>query len=339
MTTHRNTLRVVSLLPSATDTLSALLQRIHESDAPFYLCGCSHECDPPPRQCTTGTENDSVGPIILTSSRLGSSIPIDDIQAAFSSSIAAVEESLTLGIPLAVPLLQYGLSAYELDIDKLREIRPDVILTCLQTAHSCVLEGELADMAFEAVLGYCPKVVHTEGQSLEEVFSDMTRIADAVGLSHYGRNMVGDMQTAMEDLGRRVRSKAGDGASKAPSVSVIQWATPIFAAGAWVLDMMRILGVRNAGDKWEDADVVVWSLCGLGLNVAEREVQKVVMRRAPTLPCPRMAVMDGVRMMSRPGPLLLDSLIALSEILDCGIPGGEQRLDGRPRWKWVERAV
>jgi hypothetical protein len=43
----------------------------------------------------------------LTSSRLGD-IPLGDIDAAFSASVAAVREMAALGVGLAVPLLEYG---------------------------------------------------------------------------------------------------------------------------------------------------------------------------------------------------------------------------------------
>lgn len=44
---------------------------------------------------------------MLTSSRVGA-IPIEEIDAAFSASVAAVKEMEALGPALAVPLLQYG---------------------------------------------------------------------------------------------------------------------------------------------------------------------------------------------------------------------------------------
>jgi iron complex transport system substrate-binding protein len=334
-------LRVVSLLPAATDTLSALVEEIpsHE-DVPFDLCGCSHECDIPGFVLARGHP-----PAILTASRLGD-IPIDDIQLAFSSSTAAVQEFTTLCQPLAVPLLQYGLSAYQLDIETLQDIKPDVILTCLQTAHSCILEGELADMAFQSVLGYCPRIVHAEGQTLEDVYGDMVRIADAVMLGEAGRVNVAEMKKTMEYIGASLRQTLADDAVRIPSVSVIQWATPVFPAGAWVLDMMELLGVKNAGGEWEGADVVVWCLCGLGVDVAEREARKVVGRvmarqagRTRVTPA-SMAVMDGVRMMSRPGPLLVESMKRLAEVVRGATAPGTDRKDAAiaEGWKWLNLA-
>ena len=47
---------------------------------------------------------------------------------------------------------------YHLYIERLRDLRPDVILTCLQAAHGAVLQAELLQAALEAALGYAPKV-------------------------------------------------------------------------------------------------------------------------------------------------------------------------------------
>lgn len=66
-------------------------------------------------------------------------------------------------ISCAAPTAAAGLSVYHLHVEKLRELRPDVVLTCLQTAHGAVLEGELLAAALEAALGSVPKVGATAG--------------------------------------------------------------------------------------------------------------------------------------------------------------------------------
>mmetsp|Transcript_5771 Transcript_5771/g.16195 ORF Transcript_5771/g.16195 Transcript_5771/m.16195 type:complete len:343 (+) Transcript_5771:172-1200(+) len=340
---HRPVLRVISLLPSATDTVNALIKKGQEDGEalPFELCGCTHECDLP-----FTTVSGSV-PVRLTQSRIGD-IPIDDIELAFNSSVAAIDEFMALRQPLAIPLIQFGLSAYELDLDELCRIKPDVILTCLQTAHSCILEGELAAYAFESVLGYVPRIVHTEGQTLEEVYRDMLKISEAVGGQGLGRELVASVRGDMERIGadvRRALSNTGEGSPASTSVSVVWWASPVLAASAWVQDMLDLLGVKNVGDDWERANMVVWCLCGLGIDVAEREARKLVARAArggntsegpgpnPSPGPPvrqRMAAMDGVRHLSRPGPLLVESMACLADMI---VFGGVEGKGGD--WRWI----
>lgn len=51
-----------------------------------------------------------------------------------------------------------GLSVYHLHVERLKELRPDVILTCRQNAHGAALAVELQGAALEAALGYSPEV-------------------------------------------------------------------------------------------------------------------------------------------------------------------------------------
>lgn len=188
-------LRVVSLLPSATDTAVAL-------GMAAALVGRSHECD----------AAEAAHLPAVTSSRLGDSIPVEEIDAVMSASAAAVREMAQLGPALAFPLLEYGearrllaqpacgaevrhlslhqhrkqsprlaryalppsagLTVYHLHVERLQQLRPDVVLTCLQTAHGAVMSGELLSAALHAVLGYEPRVVHCAAEDLEGVWRD-----------------------------------------------------------------------------------------------------------------------------------------------------------------------
>lgn len=323
-------LRVVSLLPSATDTVVALEKHLLAEDeavgrgsAPqraFELVGCSHECDVESLEHTGPS-----GISVLTSNRIGDSIPIDEIQNVFSASVAAIEEMQMLGPGLAMPLLQYGLSVYHLEkIDMLRELKPDVILTCLQTAHSCILQGELCSCAFESVLGYEPRVVHCNGQTLDGIYDDMQRIADALDVSTTGQEIIASMKENLETA-RQVCQGRGH-----PSVACIQWPSPLMTCGAWVPELLEMIGARVvAGDQGPGgtiepadlatADTIVFALCGLGLDVSEKCARTVVSsvvekNKNDELP-QRIAIMDGVRMLSRPGPLLEAAVQSLVEIL------------------------
>ena len=60
-----------------------------------------------------------------------------------------------------------------LQIELLQRLRPDVVLTCLQTAHGAALSGELLQAALHAALGYAPRVVHCAAEDLAGVWADM----------------------------------------------------------------------------------------------------------------------------------------------------------------------
>lgn len=110
---------------------------------------------------------------VLTCSRVGDTIDVADIDTVMSASVAAVRELTQLGPALALPLLEFGLSVYQLQVELLRQLKPDVVLTCLQTAHGAVLTDGLMDAALHAVLGYTPRVVHCAAEDLAGVWRDM----------------------------------------------------------------------------------------------------------------------------------------------------------------------
>ena len=298
--------------------------------------------------------------------------------------MAAVQEMAQLGPALAVPLLEYALSVYHLHVDLLLQLRPDVVLTCLQTAHGAVLSDGLLDAALHAVLGYAPRVVHCEAQDLAGVWCDMQAVADALGVPDTGRQLVEEQRRQLGAAAAAARGRRG------LRVACIQWPSPIMACGAWVPELIRVGGwprpvacrrrgpcgamplhllspllahsqmtgsqdVCGSVDHAEvvseeqlvaaQPDVVVWALCGLDLDKSSRAAAAAVRKLGSAfagLPAARaghVAVVDGAHVLSRPGPLLLQSLEALVEIMH-GAPHGEAQPYGHEGklWCWLHAA-
>ncbi|PSC70726.1 cobalamin-binding isoform A [Micractinium conductrix] len=194
-----------------------------------------------------------------------------------SASAAAVREMSHLGAALAVPLLEYGLSVYHLNTELLRELRPDVVLTCMQTAHGAMLEGQLMDAALHAVLGYAPRVVHCEAQDLDGVWADEQAVADALDAGEAGRQLV---EGQRRQLGVAAEAARGRGSLR---VACIQWPQPLMACGAWVPQLVQMTGSQDVCGAVDHAevltpeqleaarpDVVVFALCGLTLEQSAR---------------------------------------------------------------------
>lgn len=323
-------LRVVSLLPAATDTVVSL-------DLTHLLVGRSHECDWPEVAHLPAP----------TSSRVGA-IPVDDIDACMSASAAAVQEMAHLGPALAVPLLEYGLSVYHTHVEQLRSLRPDVILTCLQAAHGAVLSDGLLDAALHAVLGYAPRVVHCAAADLPGVWRDMQAVADALGAGEAGRQRIGAQQ---RQLAAAAEAARGRGQLR---VACIQWPSPLMACSAWVPELIRMTGSADVCGSVEQAevlderklaeaapDVVVFALCGLSLEQSCKTAAAAIRRlkdawaALPAAKAGRVAVVDGERVFSRPGPLLVPSMEALVELMhpEAQPFGHEGKL-----WRWLPAA-
>lgn len=301
---------VVSLLPSATEIVCALGRR-------DQLVGRSHECDHPADvaslpTCTRATFPD------------GSSREIDD----------SVRD-----------LVSRGLSLYDVDLDTLQRLAPDVVITQDQCKVCAV---HLADV--EAALAECTgtdtRIVSLSPQVLGDVWRDVRTVGDAIGAASEARDLTADLAERIagivEQTGRRGQE----------SVVCLEWIEPLMASGNWMPELVRIAGGRPLlGDtgrhsptiEWAqlveaDPDVLVVTACGFDLPRTEREIGALTGRpgwhdlRAAREE--RVYLADGNAYFNRSGPRLVESIEILAEILhpdrhDFGHAGrGYRRLKG-----------
>lgn len=282
----------------------------------------------------------------LTVNRLGA-IPIEEIDHAFSASVAAVLELQNLGTNLAVPLLEYGLSVYHVDAAKLASTKPHVILTCLQTAHGSILEGPLLDHAMHAVLGYVPNVVHCSGENLESIYNDMQAIADACKASERGKQLIENQKKKIQFAHEISRGR------EHPRVACFQWPMPLMASSSWVPELIRLSGGVDVCGKQEETvvvdrdillksqpDVIIFALCGVKMDTACKAAMNVIRKfgedawnSLPAVKSKKVAVVDGEEIFTRPGPLLVDSVECLIEIFYYE----EAHTFGHfgKKWKWL----
>src|SRR3982074_1923075 len=138
--------RIVSLLPSATEIVAALGFGDH-------LVGRSHECDFPPG--------------------------VEKLPVCSSTKIPAQGNSSEID-ERGKEIVAEGLSVYRVDVERLRELRPDLILTQTQCAVCAVTPRDL-EQALCAWTGEQPAMVSLEPNNLDDVRNDMRRVGDTVG--------------------------------------------------------------------------------------------------------------------------------------------------------------
>ena len=138
-------MRVVSLLPSATETLCLL-------GGSGFLVGRSHECDHPP----------SVQDRPALTSQTTEFTSAAAVDAAVSASLAS------------------GQSLYTLDAAALRALAPDVVLT-QDLCDVCSIDLETVRNIC-ASMDPAPEIVSLNPTSVEEVFDDALAVGRAVGL-------------------------------------------------------------------------------------------------------------------------------------------------------------
>jgi iron complex transport system substrate-binding protein len=284
--------RIASLLPSATEIVCAL--GLEES-----LVAVSHSCDFPGRI-------ESLPRVTRTRVPDG---------AASREIDAIVREHL-----------HRGESLYLLDEDLLETLRPDMIVTQALCEVCAVGPAEVGRVV--PALSSRPLVVTMEPHTLEEVFRAIETVGAAAGRPGEATLLVARLRERVETIRRR-----GAALFRRPRVAFLEWADPLICGGHWNPELVELAGgcdgIGRAGEPgrviaWADVlawqpEVMVVACCGLDEPRAREELE--LLRARPgfsRLPCARdqrIYVMDGVRLFSRPGPSLVDSLERLAAIL------------------------
>lgn len=318
-------MRVVSLLPSATETLAAVLREAGGSavsarlpSGVVELVGRSHECDFPP-----GVEHLPV----LTASRTHGTDP-REIDRQVREQLAS------------------GLSLYTLDEGLLASLRPDVILT-QDLCRVCSID--LAAVRHVASkMDPSPTVVSFNPTTVEGVLDDVLTCARAVGLEAAGLGVVVKLRQRMYGAADYAPSFG-----PAPTVAFLEWTDPLFVGGHWTPQLIERAGgvhplnptvpvegsgaaagptgqsLRAAGKSVTvPADVLAASRpervivcpCGVGLEAAVEQTRALERhawwRELPAVRAGRVAVVDGNAMFNRPGPRLVDALEFLAGFLN-----------------------
>jgi ABC-type Fe3+-hydroxamate transport system substrate-binding protein len=294
-------MRVVSLLPSATETLCLI-------GGERMLVGRSHECDHPASITDRPT---------LTSQRT--------VFASAGEVDRAVSESLAS-----------GQSLYHLDGDRLRELRPDVILTQDLCPVCSVDLGEVREAA--SAMDPAPRVVALNPRSFEDVLDGLMEVGRAVGLEDGAR-------TALVELRNRFFSAAdyANPFTLPPPVVFLEWTDPLYVGGHWTAQLVERAGGShplNPTVAMDDAGTgaggqmahrlagaskrvtpemvaaaapehLIVCPCGLDLHATRREVEALATQEwfasLPAVRTGRAALVDGSQMFNRPGPRLVDA--------------------------------
>lgn len=293
--------RIVSLLPSATEIVCALGFR-------RALVGRSHECDFPSR-LQGGLEDDVTGLPVCTAPKIdvtGTSRAIDDQVKR------AVRDAL---------------SVYDVHGERLRELAPDVIVTQDQ-CEVCAVSLTDVESALAEWTGVAPRVVSLSPQTLADVWGDIQRVADALGVPERGRALRSELTERVTAIG-----EISAGLPDRPLVAGIEWIDPLMGAGNWVPELVALAGGREtlgrAGEHspWVDfaalahanADVITILPCGFDLTRTRAELAPLLAQTGwddlPAVRAGRVFLLEGNQYFNRPGPRLVESLEILAEIL------------------------
>ena len=245
-------MRIVSLLPTATEMLCALgLSR--------QIVGRSEHCRYPPEIRSR--------PIVVKSA---------------AKKIAAQD---SLAIHRAVlKLKRENTHPFDLDLRALRRLKPDLVVT--QTL--CTVCAASHSEVEEAVrsLSPRPKTVSVHARRLSEIFDDFRRLGAVTGRAARAARVVETLEGEMDETRRKV---AGAGR---PRVWCCEWLEPLMAAGHWIPELVEAaggedgLGVKGNNSRWitweevrrYDPEVILVMPCSYTIAQSLRERGRLARR-------------------------------------------------------------
>ncbi|MFN7017087.1 MAG: cobalamin-binding protein [Fimbriimonadales bacterium] len=285
-------MRIVSLLPSATEIVYAL-------GLGEQLVGRSHECDYPP-------EAESVP--ILTYSLIPPDLPSREIDRLVSET------------------LMTHATLYGLNMDLLQALEPDLLIT----QALCDVCAVSFNSVQEAVARLSPRtrVLNLEPTTLQGVMDTFQQVADAAGVPERGHALVQQFRERIERVHERTRHRPPVRVTFLewldPPFVCGHW-TPELVALAGGVDGHGKAGQPSRRLEWREVlawqpEAIVIACCGFNV---ERTLQDLpALERMPgweQLPAVRngaIFITDGNAYFSRPGPRLADSLEWLADQLE-----------------------
>lgn len=208
----------------------------------------------------------------------------------------------------------------DLRVAEVTALKPDLVLTSLTVPGHERIVAELEALGLRTLV--------CDPTSLEDVYGDIARIAEALGIPARGARLVAEMRAAMPRVERARR----------PRVLVEWWPKPVIAPArqAWATDLVELAGGRNPWSTIDaksaplsdeqiladPPDVIAMSWCGVKVEHYRAEV---VRRRSgwqdvPAVRADRIVAISE-EFLGRPGPRLVEGYCRLRTAIDAASTG------------------
>jgi iron complex transport system substrate-binding protein len=271
--------RIVSLLPSATEIVCAL-------GLGDRLVGVSHSCDYPAE--------------VLGKPRV--SRPRTDFAGMSSGEIDAA---------VRATLRDHG-SVYEVDVEQIAALKPDLILTQGICDVCAVPEKQVLSLDIPA------NVLTLDAHDLSAILAGIRDVGRATGTDSRAHDLVKDIERRIAAVQRRVAGQPR------PRVLALEWLDPPYVPGHWVPELIELAGgdllagtARRPSYRldWPELeelhpDLVLIMPCGFTAEESQCEAE----RRGDQLSRigGHVHVLDASSYFSRSGPRVVDGLEMLA---------------------------
>jgi iron complex transport system substrate-binding protein len=281
--------RIVSLLPSATEILFAV-------GAGDDVVGVTFECDFP---------DEARRRRIVSNTTLPEGLTPGEIDALVGERLAAGED------------------LYTLDEGALRSLDPDLVVT-QDLCAVCAVDIQEVDAALEH-LGCRAEVLTLDPMTRADVIRSVVAVGRATGHEQEGVGLAVELQARLDQVAERVAGRSRPRVAMLewtdPPFSSGHW-VPDMVGAAGGCSVLGTAGARSSRTTWDEvaaagADVIVVTPCGFRLEGA-RELAVQLVDRGDLPPGIPVWAVDADAAFVRPGPRLADGVEALAAIVHPG---------------------
>ncbi|MEU2828789.1 cobalamin-binding protein [Streptomyces lavendulae] len=293
-------MRIVSLLPAATDMLAEL-------GLTAGLVGRTHECDWPPREVE--------------------GVPVVTRAQFTAEELSSREISDAVG-----GAAHSGSSLYTLDTGALAALAPDVVLT-QDLCDVCAVSYAAVSRAVR-LLDADSRVLSLEPRTLDDVLECLVTVGDLLGVRARAERRRDALRARLDEVGRLTAGLPR------PRVVTVEWLDPLWPAGHWVPDQIAAAGgqplLAASGEHtvpmtWDAVraarpDVLLVLPCGFAPERTLSESHLLTdlpgWAELPAVRAGNVWVLDGPAYFNRPGPRVVRGAEVLAHVLH-GVRAGE----------------
>jgi iron complex transport system substrate-binding protein len=290
-------MRIVSFLPSATETL-------YELGAGNQIVGVTHECNYPPQARKK--------PQVIRSSFDPGQMTGRDIDNKI------------------VELMHTGKDIYIVDENTLKRVSPDLIVA-QGLCEVCSPFTKEIDRAVSLLGDRRPDVLVLDPHDLDDILVSIMDVAEKIGKVREGRKLVASLQKRIDVVRRS--SSIMTKVKRRPKVLCVEWIDPLFTAGHWVPQMVEyaggINGLSSAGEPSRrmdideavqlDPDIIVVMPCGFDIEQTLKELSVLASnekwKSLQAVKNGNVYAVNANEYFSKPGPRTVVGLEIIAKIL------------------------
>ena len=286
--------KIVTLIPSATEIVTFLGKK-------NLIVGRSHECDYP---------KDLNKIKKLTSPKIN-----------IEGTSGEIHQEIT-------EILENSLSVYKVDVNELKKLNPDVVVTQAHCEVCAVSFSEVEEIVTNH-LNKNTKIISLQPNTLNDVFDDIKRVAKGLNIDEIEiKNLIKPLKQRLESI--KIKSSK----KKKRTIACIEWIDPLMVAGNWIPEMVEISGGEDIFGKsgkdshWikfdeiqkYDPEIIIFLPCGYDIEKTKNEVENLFNKQNKwnmlnAFKNKEIYIVDGNQFFNRPGPRLLESLEIFAEII------------------------